>query len=198
MGYSVDSASACVEAAEALWPGQGCYGQAWASLIQAVDYADQPQGCMKQLSAGGGCALLFNTNYASAQAARCPAQTTCEVVCVQPSSPTAVPTPAPPAPTPQTQYIDVGNGNCVGGMYSVDSASACVEAAEALWPGQGCYGQAWASLIQAVDYADQPQGCMKQLSAGGGCALLFNTNYASAQVARCPAQTTCEVVCIEA
>merc|ERR1712217_904908 len=49
-------------------------------------------------------------------------------------------------------------------MYSVDSASACVEAAEALWPGQGCYGQTWSSLIQAVDYSDQPQGCMKQLS----------------------------------
>lgn len=106
-----------------------------------------------------------------------------------PSNPT-------PAPTPQPQYVNVGNGNCVGSTYPVDSASTCVEAAEALWPGQGCYGQTWASLIQAVDYPNQPQGCMLQSSAGGGCALLFNTNHLNAQATSCPAQTTCQVACV--
>jgi len=107
-------------------------------------------------------------------------------------NPTSAPT---PTPHPEQQYVNVGNGECVGNTYPVDSASDCVEAVETLWPGQGCYGQEWANIVKAVDYPDQPQGCMLQFSAGGGCALLFNAN---GQGTSCPDQTTCQVVCTEA
>lgn len=45
--------------------------------------------------------------------------------------------------TPQpshVQFFNVGNGKCVAGMTSVDSAVQCIGAAEALWPKAGCYG----------------------------------------------------------
>merc|ERR1712048_970998 len=109
-------------------------------------------------------------------------------------APVPTPLPVPTSPPPQQQYVNVGNGNCVGRTYPVDSAADCAEAAETLWAGQGCYGREWANIVQSVDYPDQPQGCMLQLSAWGGCALLF---YARGAGTSCPRIKSCEVVCVE-
>ena len=55
------------------------------------------------------------------------------------------------------------------------TAANCVEAAEAVRPGEGCHwGGGWADVISEVSYPDWPQGCHFYSACQGGCSLGFN------------------------
>jgi len=111
------------------------------------------------------------------------------------STPSPAPSPSPSASPSSSEFVNVGNGACVSGTYSVDSAAQCVEAAEHLWPDQGCYGSQWSDIIQVVSEADMPSGCMQEGAAGGGCSLVWNSQGTS--VTSCGDGTSCQVACVK-
>jgi len=67
--------------------------------------------------------------------------------------------------------------------------AACVEAAEAIRPGQGCHwGGGWADVVSEVSYSNWPQGCYFYAACQGGCSLGFNP---TGQGSSCPTQGEC-------
>jgi len=57
------------------------------------------------------------------------------------------------------------------------SLESCASAANRLWPGDGCNGQPWATIVQQEHFSSWPQGCIFY-SNYGGCGLVFNPNGA--------------------
>ncbi|CAE7228053.1 unnamed protein product [Symbiodinium pilosum] len=90
--------------------------------------------------------------------------------------------------------VDVGNRACPADTTPLTSSEEeCAAAAEAVWPGRGCYGRSWKEIIQTpADGQQYPAGCMFEVAAGGGCALLFNP---TGQATKCPDGSTCNVLC---
>eukprot|EP00434_Breviolum_minutum_P021726 symbB.v1.2.019177.t1/scaffold1559.1/size111769/10 len=74
-------------------------------------------------------------------------------------------------------YVDVGNHACPANKTALTSKDECAEAAERIWPNGGCYGQPWKAIVRSLpDGSDYPAGCIYDVSEGGGCALLLQTD----------------------
>lgn len=80
------------------------------------------------------------------------------------------------------------------------SVEACVAAAEAVWPGSGCYYMSdsivpWSKVVHTVDHPSWPQGCSYYGACQGGCGLDFNPSGTGSS---CPTQGDCmsiDVIC---
>eukprot|EP00490_Sorites_sp_Unknown_P023939 CAMPEP_0114670012 /NCGR_PEP_ID=MMETSP0191-20121206/38934_1 /TAXON_ID=126664 /ORGANISM="Sorites sp." /LENGTH=169 /DNA_ID=CAMNT_0001926833 /DNA_START=25 /DNA_END=531 /DNA_ORIENTATION=+ len=74
-------------------------------------------------------------------------------------------------------YVDVGNQACPPNTTTLASKAECAEAAETIWPRGGCYSQPWKAIVKSLpDGSSYPAGCMYEVSEGGGCALLLQTD----------------------
>ena len=69
---------------------------------------------------------------------------------------------------------------CRAPFVPVDRAQ-CVEAAEALRPNQGCYGQGWPEVLFEAQLPSWPKGCMFYGACQGGCSLYYNAEGTGAK-----------------
>lgn len=92
-----------------------------------------------------------------------------------------------------SNYTDVGNHACPANTTPLASKAECVQAAEMFWPDGGCYSQPWKAIIKSLpDGSAYPAGCIYEVSQGGGCALLFQTD---GKAQTCQEGMQCHVLC---
>lgn len=88
------------------------------------------------------------------------------------------------------------DGACEAPFEAVDSSlKACVDAAEAMRPGSGCYSSQWESVVTTDYQPTWPRGCYFYAACQGGCGLYFNP---SGKGKSCPSQGDCmsiSVIC---
>ncbi|CAK9002542.1 unnamed protein product [Durusdinium trenchii] len=88
------------------------------------------------------------------------------------------------------------DGACEAPFEALDSSlKACVDAAEAMRPGSGCYSSQWESVVTTDYQPTWPRGCYFYAACQGGCGLYFNP---SGQGKSCPSQGDCmsiSVIC---
>eukprot|EP00438_Fugacium_kawagutii_P016266 Skav226629 [mRNA] locus=scaffold2041:511304:514957:+ [translate_table: standard] len=91
------------------------------------------------------------------------------------------------------KYVDVGNHACPANTTALASKAECAEAAEMIWPKGGCYSQPWKAIVKSLpDGSAYPTGCIYDVSEGGGCALLLQTD---GKAKECQEGMQCHVLC---
>jgi len=77
---------------------------------------------------------------------------------------------------------------CQAPFEAATSQEACLQAAEALRPGQGCMWGKWKDVIAEDSKPNWPRGCYFYGACQGGCGLYFNP---TGEGQNCPSQGDC-------